>query len=61
MKKRILKNIHRIWHLLKGNLPKTIIIWQPSDESARGLWYSRFLGATRRIIFAIASKRSSLH
>jgi hypothetical protein len=37
VKKRILKNIPKIWHLPKGDLPKIIIIWQPSDEPARGL------------------------
>jgi hypothetical protein len=40
IEKRILKNILRIWHLPKGDLPKIIIILQPSDKPARGLWYS---------------------
>jgi hypothetical protein len=39
MKKRILKNILKIWHLPKGDLPKINIIRQPSDKPARGLWY----------------------
>jgi hypothetical protein len=39
VKKKILKNIPKIWHLSKGDLPKIIIIQQPSDEPARGLWY----------------------
>jgi hypothetical protein len=46
MKKRILKNIPKIWHLPKGDLPKIIIIRQPSDERARGLRYSSYKKST---------------
>jgi hypothetical protein len=37
VKKRIFKSIPRIWHLPNGDLPKMIIIQQPSDEPTRGL------------------------
>jgi hypothetical protein len=39
VKKRILKNIPKVWHLPKRDLPKIIIIQQPSDEPAHGLQY----------------------
>jgi hypothetical protein len=36
VKKRILENIFRIWHLLKGNLPKVIIIWHKMSNLTPG-------------------------
>jgi hypothetical protein len=32
VKKRILRNISIIWHLLKGDFPKIIIIWHQGSE-----------------------------
>jgi hypothetical protein len=46
VKKRILKNICKIWHLPKGNLPKIIIIWHKvpnmtaSYGSSKVLWHA---------------------
>jgi hypothetical protein len=32
VKKGIMENIHRMWYLPKGNLPKIIIIWHQSAK-----------------------------
>jgi hypothetical protein len=39
LKKRILKNIPKIWHLLKGDLSNKIIIWQQGAELDLGIQY----------------------
>jgi hypothetical protein len=40
MKKRILRNIPRIYHLPKGDLSKIIIIRHQGVEPDLGVWYS---------------------
>jgi hypothetical protein len=39
VKKKILENVCKIWHLPKGNLPKIIIIQHQSSEPNLGVHY----------------------